>query len=59
VAWVTSCRSTRRRARAVIGQTDGTKRLKELAAEHAWLRRLLAEAELEKDVLGELTKGSL
>jgi hypothetical protein len=57
--WVTSRRGTRRRARAVIGQADGTKRLKELAAQNARPKRLLAEAELEKDVLGELTKGSL
>jgi putative transposase len=39
-------------------KADDAKRLKELAAENARLKRLLAEAELEKDALRELAKGN-
>jgi hypothetical protein len=58
-AWVTSRRSTRRRAHAVMGQADGTKRLEGAAAENPWPKRLLAEVEPEKDTLQGLTKGNL
>jgi putative transposase len=39
-------------------KADDAKRLKELAGENARLKRLLAEAELEKDALRELAKGN-
>src|SRR4029450_8047202 len=39
-------------------KADDAKRLKELTAENARLKRLLAEAELEKDALRELAKGN-
>jgi putative transposase len=39
-------------------KADDAKRLKELAAENARLKRLLAEAELEKDALRELARGN-
>ncbi len=55
-----SCRgSTARRVHADIRQADGTKSLKELAAEKARPKQLLAVVELEKDTAQELTKGSL
>jgi putative transposase len=52
--------STYHRWRAQYGglRADDAKRLKELAAENARLKRLLAEAELEKDALRELAKGN-
>jgi putative transposase len=52
--------ATYHRWRAQYGglKADDAKRLKELAAEHTRLKRLLAEAELEKDVLRELAKGN-
>ena len=37
---------------------DQAKRLKQLEGENARLKRLLAEAELEKDALRELAKGN-
>jgi putative transposase len=37
--------------------TDAAKELKELREHNAWLKRLLAEAELEKDALREVAKG--
>jgi hypothetical protein len=37
--------------------TDGAKELKELCEPNAGLKRLLAEAELVKDALREVTKG--
>ena len=39
-------------------KADNAKRLKELTSENARLKRLLAEAELEKDALRELAKGN-
>ncbi len=39
--------------------TNGAKRLKELEEENAWLKTLLAEAELGKSVLKELAGGIL
>jgi putative transposase len=39
-------------------KADDAKRLKELASENARLKRLLADAELEKDALRELAKGN-
>ena len=39
-------------------KADDAKRLKELTAVNARLKRLLAEAELEKDALRELAKGN-
>jgi putative transposase len=39
-------------------KADDVKRLKELEGENARLKRLLAEAELEKDALRELAKGN-
>jgi putative transposase len=39
-------------------KADDAKRLKELTNENARLKRLLAEAELEKDALRELAKGN-
>jgi putative transposase len=39
-------------------KADEVKRLKELQAENTRLKRLLAEAELEKDALRELAKGN-
>jgi putative transposase len=52
--------ATYHRWRAQYGglKADDAKRLKELTAENARLKRLLAEAELEKDALRELTKGN-
>jgi putative transposase len=52
--------ATYRRWRAKYGglKADDAKRLKELAAENTRLKRLLAEAELEKDALRELAKGN-
>jgi putative transposase len=52
--------ATYHRWRAQYGglKADDAKRLKELASENARLKRLLAEAELEKDALGELAKGN-
>jgi len=38
-------------------KADAAKRLKELEAENARLKRLLAEAELDKAVLKELAEG--
>jgi putative transposase len=52
--------ATYHRWRAQYGglKADDAKRLKELAAENTRLKRLLAEAELEKDALRELAKGN-
>ena len=52
--------ATYHRWRAQYGglKADDAKRLKELSAENARLKRLLAEAELEKDALRELAKGN-
>jgi putative transposase len=52
--------ATYHRWRAQYGglKADDAKRLKELAIENARLKRLLAEAELEKDALRELAKGN-
>jgi putative transposase len=52
--------ATYHRWRAQYGglKADDAKRLKELAAENSRLKRLLAEAELEKDALRELAKGN-
>jgi putative transposase len=50
--------ATYHRWRAQYGgmKADDAKRLKELATENARLKRLLAEAELEKDALRELAR---
>lgn len=37
---------------------DAAKELKELREQNRWLKRLLADAELEKDALREVAKGS-
>jgi putative transposase len=52
--------ATYHRWRAQYGglKADDARRLKELTAENARLKRLLAEAELEKDALRELAKGN-
>jgi putative transposase len=52
--------ATYHRWRAQYGglKADEAKRLKELQAENTRLKRLLAEAELEKDALRELAKGN-
>jgi putative transposase len=52
--------ATYHRWRAQYGglKADDAKRLKELASENARLKRLLAEAELEKDALRELARGN-
>ena len=52
--------ATYHRWRAQYGglKADDVKRLKELEGENARLKRLLAEAELEKDALRELAKGN-
>ena len=52
--------ATYHRWRAQYGglKADDAKRLKELQAENSRLKRLLAEAELEKDALRELAKGN-
>jgi putative transposase len=52
--------ATYHRWRAQYGglKADDAKRLKELAAENTHLKRLLAEAELEKDALRALAKGN-
>ena len=52
--------ATYHRWRAQYGglKADNAKRLKELTNENARLKRLLAEAELEKDALRELAKGN-
>ena len=52
--------ATYHRWRAQYGglKADDARRLKELAAENTRLKRLLAEAELEKDTLRELAKGN-
>jgi putative transposase len=52
--------ATYHRLRAQYGglKANDAKRLKELAAENTRLKRLLAEAELEKDALRELAKGN-
>ena len=52
--------ATYHRWRAQYGglKADDAKRLKELASENARLKRLLADAELEKDALRELAKGN-
>ena len=52
--------ATYHRWRAQYGglKADDAKRLKELQAENTRLKRLLAEAELEKDALWELAKGN-
>src|SRR4029453_3065426 len=52
--------ATYHRGRTQYGglKADDAKRLKELTAENARLKRLLAEAELEKDALRELAKGN-
>jgi len=39
-------------------KADDVRRLKELEGENTRLKRLLAEAELEKDALRELAKGN-
>jgi putative transposase len=39
-------------------KADDAKRLKELTSENARLKRLLAEAELDKDALRELARGN-
>ena len=52
--------ATYHRWRAQYGlKADDVRRLKELEGENARLKRLLAEAELEKDALRELAKGNL
>jgi putative transposase len=53
--------ATYHRWRAQYGglKADDARRLKELQAENTRLKRLLAEAELEKDALRELAKGNL
>jgi transposase-like protein len=52
--------ATYHRWRAQYGglKADDARRLKELASENARLKRLLAEAELEKDALRELARGN-
>ena len=52
--------ATYHRWRAQYGgmKADDARRLKELQAENTRLKRLLAEAELEKDALRELAKGN-
>jgi putative transposase len=52
--------ATYHRWRAQYGglKADDVRRLKELEDENARLKRLLAEAELEKDALRELAKGN-
>jgi putative transposase len=52
--------ATYHRRRAQYGglKAGDAKRLKELASENAPLKRLLAEAELEKDALRALAKGT-
>jgi putative transposase len=52
--------ATYHRWRAQYGgmKADDATRLKELQTENARLKRLLAEAELEKDALRELAKGN-
>ena len=52
--------ATYHRWRAQYGglKADDAKRLKELTSENTRLKRLLAEAELEKDALRELAKGN-
>jgi putative transposase len=52
--------ATYHRWRAQYGglKANDVKRLKELQAENTRLKRLLAEAELEKDALRELAKGN-
>ena len=52
--------ATYHRWRAQYGglKADDVRRLKELEGENARLKRLLAEAELEKDALRELAKGN-
>jgi putative transposase len=52
--------ATSHRWRAQYGglKADDVRRLKELEGENARLKRLLAEAELEKDALRELAKGN-
>jgi transposase-like protein len=52
--------ATYHRWRAQYGglKANDAKRLKELQAENTRLKRLLAEAELEKDALRELAKGN-
>ncbi len=57
-----SCRSRRPRCtnwRRTYGgmDTDAAKELKELREQNARLKRLLADAELEKDALREVAKG--
>lgn len=37
--------------------TDAANELKELREQNGWLKRLLAEAELEKDALREVAEG--
>lgn len=58
-----SCRSPRRRSTAgatgVVGlQADDAKRLKDLERENFTLKRLLADAELEKAALKEIARGN-
>ena len=55
---VSEATDPRWRARYGGLKADDAKRLKELTAENARLKRLLAEAELEKDALRELAKGN-
>ena len=52
--------ATYHRWRAQYGglKADDAKRLKELTSENARLKRLLAEAELERDALREPAKGN-
>jgi putative transposase len=52
--------ATYHRWRAQYGglKADDVRRLKELEGENTCLKRLLAEAELEKDALRELAKGN-
>ncbi len=51
---------TYHRWRAQYGgmKADGTKRLKELEKENSTLKRLLADAEVEKAALKEIAKGN-
>ena len=58
-----SCRSASRRitggaTSTAASRPDDAKRLKELEKQNATLKRLLAEAELEKAALKELAEGN-
>ena len=39
-------------------ETDNAKRLRELERENAWLKRIVADKELEIDALREVAKGN-